>query len=124
MIPIRGEVLLDGQPMREGTVIYAPQQRGSGQQASGGIQPDGTFEMTTLKRGDGVRLGAYGVAVYAMEPHPGEPKSREEVEAMGGNIRRGFLVPEKYADPATSGLTDTVTPEHSGFFRIELQSAP
>ena len=119
-IPIRGEVMYNGQPMTEGTVHYTPRDSGVGQQASGGIGPDGKFEMTTRKRGDGVKPGEYLISVYAMEPHPGEPASREEVEAMGGNIERGFLIPEKFTDPSTSGLTDTVDANHSGFKRIEL----
>ena len=78
MVPIRGEVYYDGEPMKQGTVIYSP--RGEGRQALGGIQPDGTFVLTTLKKGDGVKKGEYDMAVYAMKPHPGEPKSRGEVE--------------------------------------------
>lgn len=120
MTPIRGEVIYNGEPLKEGTVIYTPQMPRNGQQASGGIQEDGTFEMTTRQRGDGVKHGAYNISIYAMEPHPGEPQSREEVEAAGGKIERGFLIPEKYADPRTSGLTDTVDGDHAGFKKIEL----
>lgn len=120
LIPIRGEVFYNGAPMTEGTVHYTPRDRGLGQQASGGIGPDGKFEMTTRQRGDGVKPGEYLISVYAMAPHPGEPSSREEVEAMGGKIERGFLIPEKYTDPTTSGLTDTVNADHPGTKRIEL----
>lgn len=120
MIPIQGEVTYNGKPLTEGTVHYMPRQRGEGQQASGGIGPDGEFQMTTRQRGDGVKPGEYLLSVYAMAPHPGEPTSREEIEAMGGKIERGFLIPEKYTDPQTSGLTDTVDANHSGFKSIEL----
>ena len=120
MVPIRGKVTFDGKPMREGTVIYSPRERGQGRQASGGIQPDGSFVLTTLKKADGVKKGDYQIAIYAMEPHPGEPKSRAEVEAMGGKIKRGFVIPEKYTNPATSGLSDTVDDQHAGFKQIEL----
>jgi len=121
MVAIRGKVFYDGKPMKEGTVIYTPREPGQGRQASGGIQPDGTFVLTTFKKGDGVKKGQYNISIYALEPHPGEPKSREAVEAMGGKIKRGFLIPKKYTDPATSGLTDTVDQNHSGFKRIELE---
>jgi hypothetical protein len=80
--------------------------------------------MTTFKQGDGVVPGEYSIVVYAYEAHPGEPKTREEHEAVAkaGGLKRGFVIPEKYVDPKTSGLSDTVNREHSGFKNIELSS--
>ncbi len=119
LVPIEGEVLYNGEPLTEGTVIYLPAQPG-GRQATGPIGPKGQFTLMTLKKNDGVMRGDYQIAIYAYEPHPGEPMSREEREAAGGKIERGFIIPEKYADGATSGLTDKVDEDHSGFKRIEL----
>ena len=78
--------------------------------------------MTSLKRGDGVMMGDYHIVVYAYEPHPGEPSTREEHEQLAskGEIERGFIIPEKYTRPDASGLSDTVDGNHSGFIKLEL----
>ena len=121
-IPIRGEVIYNGAPLKEGTVVYLPKQPGQGRQATGAIQQDGSFVLTTFKDGDGVVPGAYDIVIYAYKPHPGEPRTREEMEAVAaaGRIERGFIIPENYTNSATSGLSDIVNGEHSGFKRIEL----
>jgi hypothetical protein len=121
-IPIRGEAFYNGQPMKDGIVVYLPKQPGVARQASGRILPDGTFELTTFKKADGVVPGDYEIVVYAYAPHPGEPKTRADHEAIAkaGGLKRGFLIPAKYVNPRTSGLSDTVNSEHSGFKKLEL----
>jgi hypothetical protein len=121
-IPIHGEATYNGQPMTDGIVVYIPQDSSIGRQASGRIQPDGTFELTTFTKADGVVLGEYDIVVYAYAPHPGEPKTRAEHEAVAkaGGLKRGFVIPEKYVNPQTSGLQDTVNSDHSGFKKLEL----
>ena len=122
LVPVRGEVTYNGKPLAEGTVVYLPEQASAGRQATGPLQPDGSFSLTTQKRDDGVMKGSYQIVVYAYKPHPGEPKTREEHEAMvqKGGIERGHIIPMKYTEPATSGLSDTVDENHSGFKKIEL----
>lgn len=119
MVPIRGTVSYNGKMLTEGTVIYAPT-AADGRQARGTIQPDGSFQLTTLRSEDGAQQGEYRIVVIALEPHPGEPPSREEVEAAGGQIKRGYIIPEKYTQAATTSLTDHVGEDHSGVMTIEL----
>ena len=123
-VPVRGEVYFNGQPMKDGIVVYVPNDSAAARQASGRIQSDGSFVLTTFKNGDGVVPGDYSIVVYAYEPRPGEPKTRAEHEAVAkaGGLKRGFVIPEKYVNPKTSGLSDTVNSEHSGFKRVELSS--
>ena len=121
LFPVRGEVTYKGKPVPEGTVAYLPQGSGS-RQATGAIQPDGTFALMTRQQDDGAMRGSYNIAIYAYKPHPGEPKTREAHEALArtGGLKRQFLIPEKYTDPTTSGLTDTVDENHPGFKKLEL----
>lgn len=121
-IPIRGEVTLNGQPLKDvpqGLVHYLPKS-GDGRQASGRIQPDGSFELTTFQKADGVVPGEYNITVSAYTTRP--ELTREQVEAAhgAGIAKARLLVPEKYTDASTSGLSDTVDENHSGFKRIEL----
>jgi hypothetical protein len=121
-IPIRGEVIYKGGALKDvpqGLVRYLPK-GAEGRQASGRIQPDGSFVLTTFKSADGVVPGEYDVTVSAYTTQA--ELTREQVEASGGRgvSQPRLLIPEKYTDPKTSGISDTVNDDHSGFKRIEL----
>lgn len=122
-IPIRGQVLYKGQPLREGDVLYNPVDK-AGRRARGAIQPDGSFRLTTLEKHDGALPGEYRITVVAYAPHPGEPGRTEATEGKSRVpqvIKRGFLIPERYVDPETSGLTDVVDKKHSGYKELVLE---
>jgi len=57
--------------------------------AYGAIKPDGSYEVTTVKPGDGVIPGRYKVAVTVMGKYA-DPSSS--------------LIPQRYSDPETSGF--------------------
>ena len=59
--PVKGKVLYRGKPLTSGRIVFEP--RDSGREASGGIQPDGTFELSTFAKGDGAVPGTHRVAV-------------------------------------------------------------
>jgi hypothetical protein len=120
-IPIRGEVYFNGAPLKDvpqGLVHYIPKST-EGRQASGRLQPDGSFELTTFQKADGVMPGEYDIAVSAYSATA--ELSRAQVEAARGMVAKpGLMIPEKYTEPKTSGLSDTVDSNHTGFKRIEL----
>ncbi len=122
MYPIRGEVSYNGKPVTTGSVIYIPS-GSAGKQAAGKIQPDGTFQLTTRQGNDGAVEGAYQIVVYSLKGQEQGPASRDETET--GKARRpakpAYMIPEKYARPETSGLTDNVDSKHPGFKKIELK---
>lgn len=120
MVPIRGEVILNGEPLRDvtqGIVRYSPQQSGAAREATARIQPDGSFEMTTFKKGDGVVVGEYSLTVSA---YSSPVLTREQTEAGVRGTGRKLMIPEKYLEATTSGLSDRVDADHSGYKRIEL----
>ena len=123
VIPIRGEVFYKGAPLTDvpqGLVRYLPKtSTGAARQASGRIQPDGSFIMTTFKDSDGVVPGEYNISVSAYSSSGGLV-SREQTES--GTIVPGpkLIIPQKYTSPTISGLSDTVNSDHSGFKKIEL----
>jgi hypothetical protein len=121
-IPVRGEVLYNGQPMKEGTVVYLPKDSGEARQASGRIQSDGSFVLTTFTNADGVVPGEYNIVVYSYGAQAGNVPTRVELEAAhaAGRPQRQVIIPEKYTLPESSGLSDSVDSNHTGFKRIEL----
>ncbi|MFO0790069.1 MAG: hypothetical protein U0805_11495 [Pirellulales bacterium] len=91
-----GSVTLDGKPLTTGNVITLPT---AGRGARGPIKSDGTFELGTFSKTDGAMVGVHKVAVVAYESTKRGPE--------GGDGK--LLVPQRYTNPETSGLTIEVT---------------
>lgn len=83
-----GQVLIDGKPVTHGSVMFVPK---GARPSTGQLDEQGRFTLTCYEGQDGAVLGEHRVAVVANEP-------------VGGNAIR-WLVPKKYADYRTSGLT-------------------
>jgi len=107
---VRGQVFYHGRPLGSGTVTFVPAEPGP--PASGEIQPDGQFSLSTFRPGDGALPGRYAVMVIAV----GNTAGHLPTEA---NPPTALLVPRKYASHRTSNLTADVT-ESSKLFHIEL----
>jgi hypothetical protein len=82
--PVRGKVTYKGKPVPAGTIKFEPE--GPGPSATGEIQRDGTYVLTTHKEGDGAVLGPHKVTITAP----------------------AFPIPATYADSTTSGLKTLV----------------
>lgn len=94
VVPVRGQVRLDGRPLAEATIVFHRRDK-EGRNLTGRSLADGTFRMTTHASGDGVPPGRYGVTVEWREL----VKEGDESSRIGRN-----LLPARYADPTTSGL--------------------
>jgi hypothetical protein len=70
-LPVKGKVTYKGKPLARGTVKFEPD--GAGRAATGEIQSDGTFVLTTYKQGDGAVPGHHRVAVVGGETQAKEP---------------------------------------------------
>lgn len=101
---VHGKVVLDGKPLANGTIVTRPQ-AGRGSQ---GVISNGEFELGTFGRDDGALIGTHAVAIVAEEKGEGGP------EGKTGKL----LVPQRYTNPDTSGLTIEVV---SGDNRPELK---
>jgi hypothetical protein len=96
LMKVHGTVRYNGAPVTSGTVQFQgqPGQTPELPPGTGIIQSDGTYTVTTV-HGPGLVPGKYLVAVVSMES--GELESPQPVVK--------WLVPEKYANPTTSGLS-------------------
>jgi hypothetical protein len=68
MYPVRGTVTLDdGTPLTRGLVVFERTEGGPPVTARGEVRPDGTYNLSTAKPGDGVPPGRYKVLVNPLD---------------------------------------------------------
>ncbi len=117
-VKVTGKVTLDGEPLTTGRINFYPE---TGRPATGAIQPDGTFTMTTFEEGDGCLPGEHVVTIKATETTSSGPASFEE-ELQGGGMPGGetkWLTHPKYSDRNSSPLRASVG-EDGGEFTFEV----
>ena len=101
LIPVTVRVTFDGSPIAGASVLVQPP---AGPAARGVTDGDGRFVLGTYGKRDGVILGPAAVSISCYErvkqatADAGEPP-------LGKN-----LLPDKYADTATSGLRAVIEP--------------
>jgi hypothetical protein len=96
LIPVKGKVTYKNQPLAQGIIRFEPDD--FGRPATGKLQSDGTFVLSTFEEGDGVVAGHHRVSISGVD----KKLARE----------RAF---KKYASPNSSGLTADVTVDQTDF---------
>lgn len=110
-VPVTGTVTLDGNPLEGASVTFTPAE--GGRLATGKTDASGNFTLMTFEAGDGALAGPNKVGVSKMEvsgdvqgdptADPGDMLSGPP--GAGGNQPPKSLIPKKYANPETSGIT-------------------
>ena len=101
--PTRGKIVLYGVgPLTEGEIRIRPVAKPN-LVATGQIQKDGTFSMSTPNHGEGVLEGDCQVAVVV------QPKDGKRVIA------------ERYAEYATADMQYTILPREENFLMLEVK---
>ncbi len=96
LVPVKGKVTYKGKPVSQGTIRFEPD--GFGRMASGKLQADGSYILSTLKDADGVVAGEH--KVFITDPEPSLRKDRAFQKFMQAN---------------GSTLTADVSPESTEF---------
>lgn len=92
--PVHGVVTYEGQPLPRGMVYFVPTAADAkAPMASGEIGPEGKYVLYTSDQ-KGALVGSHRVRVFATE------KPKDETDTFPK-----LLIPERYNDEATSGLT-------------------
>jgi len=63
--PVKGKITYKGKPLTTGTILFKPE--GDKPSATGEIQPDGTYVLTTYSGDDGAVLGKHDILITAFE---------------------------------------------------------
>lgn len=97
LVPVTGSIALDGKPLSHGTIMFDPE--GSEGQPAVGQIVNGEFTMVTTVSAPGVVQGKYRVRVESTELVKRPPN------AVPPFPEAKSLIPKKYNDLKTSGLT-------------------
>ena len=101
--PVSGQVTYKGKPVPAANVSYTPAE-GAGLAASGVADDNGRYTLGTKSANDGATVGKYRVTISAFGP-PRPLKSGEMGVGMPGETMRDPIIPTKYSNPETSGLS-------------------
>ena len=98
---VTGKVTFKGQPAQHAVVSFIPVDSSEERMPAGAVvDENGDFRLMTQKRIDGAEPGPYRITISWMKPLGTGDDADTTKE----------LLPTKYQDPATSGLTFTVEP--------------
>jgi hypothetical protein len=107
--PVEGKVMYeDGSPLTAGAIVFHPDDA-KGITARGGIDETGAFKLNSDNGKTGAFPGSYKVTITANKPNP--------KDEYGEPIQ---LLPKKYANPSTSGLTATVPSESPDAYHFKV----
>jgi hypothetical protein len=90
-VPVSGQVLIDGQPLKYGSVRFTPD---NARMSGGLLDAEGRFSLSCFERNDGAVIGVHRVTIAA-----GETLSPTKVR---------WHAPKKYSDLGTSGLVQEI----------------
>jgi hypothetical protein len=97
LLSVKGKVTYKGQPLTQGIIRFDPK-NGYGRMATGKLQSDGSFVLSTLKEGDGVVAGAHKVFITDVDKTLAKDR-----------------VFKKYMVASDTGLVAEVSPEKTEF---------
>jgi hypothetical protein len=124
--PAGGKVTYKGQPVEGATVTFRPS--GQSPSAVAMTEADGTFKLQAFPNTEGAVAGDYTVTVVkqvAAETEKVDSFAEMEQRSKAGQPASGrpafrSLIPEKYGDPAKSGLKATVAADGENQFEFAL----
>jgi hypothetical protein len=105
LVPVRGRVILDGQPVRKYSVSFIPTGKTLGNGALAGTDSDGRFTLIDVRGKPGIRVGEYKVSFYPFS----DSKEGDPVDVVAP-IKRG-PIPTIFIDGNRTPLRATIPDE-------------
>ena len=113
---VEGIVTVNGTPLSNGTVTFLPE---SGRSATGYIQENGRYVLGTYDEDDGAVIGMHKVAITASLSTT-KQRPNFDVDRPQDSAKQS-LIPLRYADPDSSGLTFPVEAGANNQANFDLQ---
>ncbi|MDZ7616849.1 MAG: carboxypeptidase-like regulatory domain-containing protein [Patescibacteria group bacterium] len=119
-IPVRGTVTLDGEPAAGAQVMLIPED--GGRPAEGTTDDSGRFNLRTFEASDGAQPGRHSVTVVSRRiSGVNADADGLEGDVAPGGVKVEWLIPQRYSNPKSSGLTAEVAKGMEPL-TLELQS--
>lgn len=122
--PVTGVVTFDGKPVANANIAFDPDN--DGPMSVGTTTPEGAFSLSVARERDkpGAKVGSHRVTITAFE----EPSSSQNSDPALGSLAMATeseagvtnLLPDRYADFGTSGLTFDVSASGENFAEFKL----
>ena len=114
LVPVQGKVMMEGQPLTTGTLVFKPDaEQGNSQtlEPAANIEADGSYTLYTTAK-EGAPLGWYQVGVVA-----NGPANEKDPYAAPKS-----LIPARYAEVSTSALAvEVVEKPAAGAYDLKLK---
>lgn len=126
--PVTGVVTLDDKPIAEASVTFMPKE--GGRPAFGVTDAEGKYELTTFEEGDGALIGNHVVTILAVDEKVSDKATAaaEEhgslSEFMAPQAKQKWIIPERYSEKDTSGLSFDVKPGENNQADFPLTKKP
>ena len=121
VVPVKGLVLYDGKPVEGAMVVFQPEKHEHG--AAGLTDANGAFRLRTFSPDAGAVPGEFKVSIRKTQTRAsGGGAEADDAEHPEGQAVETWLLPKNYSNPATSGLTATVTEGGPNEFKFELSN--
>jgi hypothetical protein len=105
-VPVTVQINDTGKPVEGVSVTFVAD---DGSYATGFTDANGTAKMYTYKVNDGVKPGSYRIKLSKYEKAPAPADMYDPAtDTAQPEFKPALLVPKKYIDAATSGLTATI----------------
>lgn len=123
--PVKGKVLLNGQPLATGTVVMHLLSEGLAVEARGALGKDGTFSVQAFGDREGTVPGKYIVTIL---PVGGAPPADSKAKVPASKVKStgpknlASEIPEKYQSPDTSDIEVTVEEKDNDLGTIKIST--
>ena len=111
-----GTITVNGQPVEGANVYFSP--RSGGRAAYGVTDRRGRFQLSTTPTVSGALPGTYGVGIAKQRSEAGAAKDARRASIAP---KLANELPDRYREPAKSGLTAEVKAGESNDFKFELK---
>lgn len=120
VVPAAGVLTFQGKPLEHYQVVCRPT---DGRRTAIGVtDASGRFTLGTNKPGDGAPAGNHKVAVvWVGPPIQSQPGQETIIDDPSKLPKPKFIVPAKYGNPETSGLTLEVPAKGASELKIDLK---
>jgi hypothetical protein len=135
LYPVSGWVFVDGKPAQQALVILHPldDANSSAARPRAVVAEDGSFEIFFREAGDGAPAGRYAVVIIGKKKRVNAVKEQKSTRKGTGRRARGrpkeprgakSEIPERYADPKSSGLVVEIREGDNEIPPFYLKSGP